>query len=624
MTESSTINAPKTARPPQGFRGPGGSIGMPVEKARDVKKTLRRLALYLKPWTLGLISVMIMAVFGTLSSTICPKIMGKITTHLFSVFSKYGNSFAGKIDFAYIFSIIALLAFLYCLSALLNYLQQIIMVRIVQKTVYRLRQDISKKFALLPLRYFDSHPHGDIMSRVVNDVDNIGNTLQQSINQLLTALLTICGVIIMMLFISPLLTIITLTVLPLSIAATKKIAKRSQNYFVQQQKAIGDLNGHVEEMFTGHIVVKSYLYEEKSCEKFSEINERLYQAGWKAQFISGIIMPVLMFINNIGYVMVCVVGGIFVTKQAVTIGDVQAFIQYQRQFVHPLTQAASIINIIQSTIASAERVFDFLDEEEENALTSKESAQALHENVSFRHVNFGYEKDNTLIEDMNLEVTQGHTIAIVGPTGAGKTTLVNLLMRFYDIDTGSIVIDGVDTREISRQNLRSMFGMVLQDTWLFKGTIMENIAYGKPGATQEEVVAAATLAHADHFIRTLPEGYNFVINEEASNISQGQKQLLTIARAVLADPKILILDEATSNVDSRTEVYIQEAMHRLMQNRTSFVIAHRLSTIRNADMILVMDHGKIIEKGRHDELLHKQGFYADLYYSQYDQTSVAG
>jgi len=605
--------------------GPMGAMGAPVEKAKDFKGTLRRLLKYLKPRKYHLIFVFIFAILSTIFSIVSPKIMGKITTKLFEgLMSKYIAIKLHKpipsIDFPYIRKIILLLIVLYLISAFFSYIQQYIMAGVAQKTVYDLRSDVDKKLAKLPLKYFDSRTHGEILSRVTNDVDNIATTLQQSLTQLITSMVTIVGIIVMMLSISPVLTLICILTLPLYGVVTSSIAKRSQKYFAAQQKELGELNGHVEEMYTGHKIIKVFGHERESIDKFKAVNERLFDAGWKAQFVSGIIMPLMNFVSNLGYVLICVVGGIFVTKKIITIGDIQAFIQYSRQFTQPIVQTANIANIIQSTVASAERVFQILDETEE--IPDSEDAKIIEFSkgeVEFNDVSFSYKKDESLIENMNIDVKQGHTIAIVGPTGAGKTTLVNLLMRFYELDAGRITIDGVDIRNIKRGALRSMFGMVLQDTWLFNGTIRENIAYGRANATEEEIVIAAKAAHADHFIRTLPEGYNTILNEEASNISQGQKQLLTIARAILADPAILILDEATSSVDSRTEVYIQKAMTALMKDRTSFVIAHRLSTIRDAEMILVMNKGTIIEMGNHEELLRKGGFYAELYNSQFSQ-----
>jgi len=529
----------------------------------------------------------------------------------------------GEYDLTYIGTIILFLIGLYVLSAIFNLVMGLVMSGVSQRTVRDLRQEVNEKLDRLPLKYFDMHPHGDILSRVTNDIDTIAGTLQQSLTQIITAVISILGYIIMMLTISPLLTLIVLASLPLYVIATTQIAKRSQKYFASQQKELGDLSGHVEEMYTGHKIVKSFGKEKDSIEEFEEVNERLYHAGWKAQFVSGIMMPIMNFISNLGYVMICIVGGMWITKNVLKIGDILAFIQYSRSFTQPMVQTANIANIIQSTIACAERVFEVLDEEEE--IPDQKDAKVIEYprgEVVFDDVDFRYKEDVPLIEDMNIDVKQGHTIAIVGPTGAGKTTLVNLLMRFYEIDDGRITFDGVDIRDVKRGNLRRMFGMVLQDTWLFHGTIKENIAYGKQDASMDEIVRAAELAHADHFIRTLPEGYDTVLNEEASNISQGQKQLLTIARAILADPAVLILDEATSSVDTRTELLIQHAMENLMADKTSFVIAHRLSTIREAEMILVMNHGRIIETGNHKELLEKGGFYADLYNSQFAGKSI--
>ena len=522
------------------------------------------------------------------------------------------------IDFAYIGQIIVALIGLYVISALFSYIQQYQMAGVSQKIVFDMRQDVEDKLSRLPLKFFDSRTHGEIMSRVTNDIDNISTTLQQSLTQLITSVCTIVGVLVMMLTISPWLTLITIVTLPLSFLATANIAKMSQKNFAAQQKELGALNGHVEEMYTGLKIVKAFGREEESIEEFARINTRLYDAAWKSQFVSGIMMPMMNFINNIGYVLVCVVGGIMAAHKALKLGDIQAFIQYSRQFTMPIAQTANIANILQSTVASAERVFEILDEPEE--IPDSADARVLTSprgEVSFRHVRFGYKEGVPLMEDMNIEVHEGQTIAIVGPTGAGKTTLVNLLMRFYEINGGSISVDGVDIRDMRRGELRTLFGMVLQDTWLFNGTIRDNIAYGREGATEEQVVQAARAAHADHFIRALPDGYNSILNEEASNISQGEKQLLTIARAILSDPAILILDEATSSVDTRTEVAIQNAMKELMKGRTSFVIAHRLSTIRGAELILVMNNGSIIEMGNHEELLKKGGFYADLYNSQF-------
>lgn len=606
---------------PAGPRHPGGHPGqmMPAEKAKDFKGSLKRLLGYLRPRRVTLAVIFLMAILSTVFSIVSPKILGKATTKLFEgIMAKAKGVPGASIDFHYISEILLILIGLYLFSALFSYFQQYLMAGVAQRVVYDMREQINSKLSRLPLKYFDSKTHGEILSRATNDVDNISTTLQQSLTQLITSIVTLVGVIVMMLTISPWMTLILIVTLPLSFIAIRMIASRSQKHFMGQQRSLGQLNGHVEEMYTGHKIVKAFGREDESMAAFNEINDKLYHSGWRAQFISGIIMPMMSFIGNIGYVLVCVVGGIFVTNKTITIGDVQAFIQYARQFTQPIMQTANIANIIQSTIASAERVFELLDEKEEVPEALEPVVLEDHKGaVRFEHVKFGYKEDEPLIEDMNINVQPGQTIAIVGPTGAGKTTLINLLMRFYELNDGAITIDGVNITEMKRSNLRSIFGMVLQDTWLFNGTIKENIAYGRSGVTEEEVIQAAKAAHADHFIRTLPDGYETVLNEEASNISQGQKQLLTIARAILADPSILILDEATSSVDTRTEVYIQRAMNDLMKGRTSFVIAHRLSTIRDADLILVMNNGSVIEQGTHEELLAKNGFYADLYNSQF-------
>lgn len=592
------------------------------EKAKDFKGTLVRLSKYLKPYRIGLIVVIIAAITSVIFSIISPKIMAKITDELFRPMLEriQGNLTPSPIDFSYIWNIVVLLIGLYIISAAFNYLQQFIMAGISQKVVYDLRRDIDEKLAKLPLKFFDSHTHGELLSRFTNDVDNISGTLQQSITQVITSVTTIIGVLILMLTISPILTLISLIVIPLSGVLMMMVVKRSQKYFIGQQKTLGELNGHIEEMYTGHNVIKAFGHEKKAIEEFDEINERLYDVGWMAQFLSGLIMPIINFIGNLGYVVVAVVGGILVTKGRISVGDIQAFIQYNRQFTQPIAQVAQISNIIQSTVASAERVFELLDEEE---VTPEPSEPIKIENgrgaVEFEHVKFGYREDRILINDMNIKAEPGQMVAIVGPTGAGKTTLVNLLLRFYEVNSGRILVDGVDITTRERADLRKQFGMVLQDTWLFNGTIRDNIAYGKENATEEEIIAAAKAAHADHFIRVLPDGYNTILNEEVSNISQGQKQLLTIARALLADPEIMILDEATSSVDTRTELQIQNAMKTLMKGRTSFVIAHRLSTIREADVILVMKDGDVIETGNHETLMAQNGFYADLYNSQFSQ-----
>ncbi|MCU7199000.1 ABC transporter ATP-binding protein/permease [Turicibacter sp. H121] len=596
------------------------------QKAKDFKGTLVRLSKYLKPYRVGLVVVAIAAITSVIFSIISPKIMAKITDELIRPILELvgGNPTPSPIDFSYIWNIVVILIGLYVLSAAFSYLQQFIMAGVSQKVVYDLRRDIDEKLARLPLKFFDSHTHGELLSRFTNDVDNISATLQQSITQVITSVTTVVGVLIMMLTISPLLTLISIIVIPLSGILMMMVVKRSQKYFIGQQKKLGELNGHIEEMYTGHNVVKAFGHEKKAINEFDEVNEGLYDVGWRAQFLSGLVMPIINFIGNLGYVLVAVVGGVLVTKGRITVGDIQAFIQYNRQFTQPIAQVAQISNIIQSTVASAERVFELLDEEEVipepvNPVKAKADCGA----VEFEHVKFGYREDRILINDMNIKAEPGQMVAIVGPTGAGKTTLVNLLLRFYELNGGRILVDDVDITEMNRADLRKKFGMVLQDTWLFNGTIRDNIAYGKKNATEEEIIAAAKAAHADHFIRVLPEGYDTILNEEVSNISQGQKQLLTIARALLADPEIMILDEATSSVDTRTELQIQNAMKTLMKGRTSFVIAHRLSTIREADVILVMKDGDVIETGNHETLMAQNGFYADLYNSQFNQEEDA-
>lgn len=608
-----------------GHRGPGGpqASQMAVEKPKDFKGTSLRLLKYISKRKVKIIFVFFMSILSTLFMILSPKIVGQAITQLFEDSLKIFQGVPGAgIDFVAIRNILLILSGLYIVSSFFNYLQQYIMAGVAQNTSRDIRKEIDDKLTRLPLSYFDSHTHGDILSRVTNDMDNISNTLQQSITQLITSVVTMVGVVIMMLTISPMMTLITLVTLPVMILITKPILKKSQVFFKDQQDHLGNLNGHVEEMYTGHVVVKAFGREESSIEEFEKINEKLYDAGWKALFVSGIMMPLMTFINNIGYVFICVVGGIFATRGAINIGDIQAFLQYSRQFTQPINQLANIANIFQSTVASAERVFEILDEKEEVKESDREMIiEDLKGKVEFEDVDFGYSEDKMLINNMNIKVEPGQKVAIVGPTGAGKTTLINLLMRFYEVNSGKILIDGIDINDLKRECLRSLFGMVLQDTWLFNGTIRENIAYGREDATEEDVIAAAKSAYADHFIRTLPEGYNTILNQESSNISQGQKQLLTIARAILKDTKLLILDEATSSVDTRTEQQIQRAMEELMKGRTSFVIAHRLSTIRDADVILVMVDGDIVEQGNHDELIEKNGFYADLYNSQFTESA---
>ena len=602
--------------------GGGGPMGpgmmmMAGQKAKDFKGTLRRLLAYLQPFRPQLIAIFCAAILSTVFMIVGPKIMGNAITELFEgIYAKMKGVPGAAVNFEAIAHMLLLLGGLYLVSSLFSYIQQYMMASVAQKTVYRLREDVNEKLEKLPLKYYDGRPNGETLSRVTNDIDTIGSTLQQSVTQFITSFVTIIGIIIMMLTISPLLTLIAMISLPLSVFVIRPFLKKSQKHFANQQKTLGQLNGHIEEMYTGHQVVKAFGHEKNAIAEFDVVNEQLYEAGRRAQFISGIIMPMMAFIGNLSYVFICIAGGILVTKRAISIGDIQAFITYSRQFTQPIAQTANIANIIQATIAAAERVFELLDEEEEIPEKNIHRLMNAKGAVTFEHVDFGY-GDERLIENMNICVSPGQTVAIVGPTGAGKTTLINLLMRFYELNGGTITIDGIDTRDLPRGDLRKTFGMVLQDTWLFNGTIRDNLAYGKSDATEEEIIQAAQAAYADHFIRTLPDGYDTVLNEEASNISQGQKQLLTIARAVLANPPIMILDEATSSVDTRTEALIQRAMNRLMEGRTSFVIAHRLSTIRDADLILVMDQGKVIEQGTHQELLEANGFYADLYNSQF-------
>lgn len=602
--------------PHRGGHGPGMGL---VEKPKDFKGSLKRLIRYLSGHKLALSIVIVTTILSTVFTIFAPKVLGWATTSLSeTIFARAMGNVQAAFDFSYIGKVLLFLLGLYVLSALFQYIQQYVMAGVSQKVVYDMRKQIDEKLDRLPLKYYDGRTHGEILSRVTNDVETISSTLQQGLSQMISAVATLIGILIMMLSISPLLTLIALVILPLSAIVVSLVVSKSQKYFMGQQRHLGEANGHIEEMYTGHTVIKAYGLEKKSISEFQDINENLYTTSWKSQFISGIMMPLMNFIGNLGFVGVCVIGCIRVVNGRMALGDVQAFIQYVRNFTQPIVQTAQIANVIQSTIAAAERVFEVLDEQEESP--DSETAAILENpqgNIRFEHVDFGYSDDDILIRDMNIEARKGQTIAIVGPTGAGKTTLVNLIMRFYEIQGGRILVDNVDIRTMTRNDLRTLFGMVLQDTWLFSGTVEENIAYGCEGATHDDVVKAAKAAFADHFIRTLPQGYNTVLNEEASNISQGQKQLLTIARAILADPPMLILDEATSNVDTRTEAHIQKAMDRLMEGRTSFVIAHRLSTIRDADLILVMNHGTVIEQGNHTELMKQGGFYADLYNSQF-------
>lgn len=601
--------------------GPGGMHGMRGgEKAKDFKGTLGKLFKYLRPYYFRLVIVVIFASASTVFAIVGPKILAKATDKLSEgIMAKVAGT--GGIDFDYIGQIILILVGLYLISALFSYIQGFITSTISQRVAYDLRTSISQKMDRMPLSYFDKHTSGDILSRVTNDIDTIAQSLNQSMSQVITSTVTVIGIFIMMLTISPVMTLIAVCVLPVSMVLIGLVMKRSQKYFARQQAALGDVNGHIEEMYGGHNVVKAFNGEATSVEQFNEYNDNLYESAWKSQFFSGLMQPITGFVGNVGYVAVCLLGGVLAGGGSITIGDIQAFIQYVRQFNQPITQLAQTMNMLQSTAAAAERVFEFLGEEELEPETPKVTADEVAKvegSVTFADVNFGYLKDQTIINDFSLHVHAGQTVAIVGPTGAGKTTIVKLLMRFYELNSGSILIDGKDIRDFGRQDLRSLFGMVLQDTWLFNGTIKENLMYGKLDASDEEVKEACKVAYVDHFVQTLENGYETMINEESSNISQGQKQLLTIARAFLKDPKILILDEATSSVDTRTEVLIQKGMEKLMEGRTSFVIAHRLSTIRDADTIIVMKDGDIVELGNHDSLLAKDGFYASLYRSQFE------
>ncbi len=636
--------------PPRGFGGGGpfGGAGLPPEKPKDLKGSFRRLIGTLRPEAPRTGLVIGLAILSVAFAVVGPKILGNATDIIFNgvvsqqipegltqqqavdalrasgqvqqadLLASLTLTPRAGIDFSALRNVLLLVTALYIVSSLFAWMQSYTMAGVTQRTVYRMRRDVDAKLSRLPLSYFDSHPRGDTLSRVTNDIDNIANSLQQSLTQLITAVCTIIGVLAIMFWISPLLAVISLLTVPLSIMITVFIAKRSQVQFAAQWSQTGRLNGHVEEMHTGHSIVKAFGRQDEAIETFERENEQLFQASYRAQFLSGTMQPIMAFIANLNYVAIAVIGGIQVANGRMSLGDVQAFVQYSRQFTMPITQAASIANVIQSAVASAERVFELLDEsEEEPDVELVGIRREVAGRVELEGVSFRYLPDVPLIEDLNLVVEPGQTIAIVGPTGAGKTTLVNLLMRFYEIDAGRITVDGIDSKMMSRDELRSTFGMVLQDTWLFHGTLRENIAYGRDDATEEEIIEAAQAAHVDHFVRTLPDGYDTVLDDDATNVSQGEKQLLTIARAFLADRRILILDEATSSVDTRTEVLIQKAMSKLMLGRTSFVIAHRLSTIRDADMILVMDHGQIVEQGTHEALLARHGFYFDLYDSQF-------
>lgn len=611
---------------PMGGPGPGpmgGGMGMVGAKARDFKGTMRKLVEYLNVYRVAIFTVIFFAIASTFFMIVGPKILGQATTKLFEgVVGQIGGTGAG-IDFEYIGGIVGLLVVLYLISTVFAYLQGWIMTGVSMKVAYQLRRDIAEKINRMPLGYFDRNSHGEVLSRITNDVETINQTLNQSLAQIISSATLLVGVVVMMLSISWVLTIASILIIPLSMGLMVFVMTRSQKYFKEQQDFIGHVNGHVEEMYSSHNVMKAFNGEAKSVAKFEEYNARLYSSAWKSQFLTGLLMPMMSFIGNLGYVVVAIVGGWLAVTGAISIGDIQAFIQYSRTFMQPIAQIANISNVLQQTAAAAERVFEFLAESEE--LTETTSPVKLSEvvgGVEFKNVQFGYTPDKVIIKNFSAVVKPGQKIAIVGPTGAGKTTIVKLLMRFYDISSGQILIDGYEIRDFSRHDLRKMFGMVLQDAWLYNDTIMENIRYGRLGASDDEVIAAAKAAHVDHFVRTLPDGYQTVLNEEATNVSQGQKQLLTIARAILANPSMLILDEATSSVDTRTEILIQKAMDNLMQQRTSFIIAHRLSTIRNADLILVMRDGDIVEQGNHEQLLATGGAYADMYNSQFDGATV--
>ena len=605
-----------------GKRGPMGHGPMGAgEKAKDFKGTMKKLWVYINEYKIGLLFVIIFAIGSTVFSIVGPKILGKATTEIF-------NGLVGKIsggsgiDFEKIAKILIGLLCLYATSALFSFIQGYIMTGISQKLTYRLRKEISEKIHRMPMNYFDKVTHGEVLSRVTNDVDTLSQSLNQSATQMITSVTTLIGVLIMMLSISPLMTVVALLILPISLSMISAIVKHSQKFFRDQQSYLGHVNGQVEEVYGGHNIVKAFNKEEDVIKTFNETNEILYQSAWKSQFLSGMMMPIMQFVGNLGYVGVSILGGYLAIKGSIEVGDIQSFIQYVRNFTQPIQQMAQVANMLQSTAAASERVFEFLDEEEEDqTVPNPVSIEGLKGNVEFEHVHFGYNPEHIIINDFSVNVKHGQKIAIVGPTGAGKTTMIKLLMRFYDVNSGAIYVDGHNIKDFNRSELREMFGMVLQDTWLFNGTIEDNIKYGKLDATHEEVLEAAKAAYVHQFVQTLPNGYNMVLNEEASIVSQGQKQLLTIARAILADPKILILDEATSSVDTRTEIRIQKAMDNLMEGRTSFIIAHRLSTIRDADLILVMKDGDIIEQGKHQELLAQNGFYAELYNSQFESAT---
>ena len=603
-------------------RGPGGGMA-PAEKAKNFKGSISKLMQYIGRYKIAILAVMIMAAASTVFTVIGPKVLGKATTGLSEGLMKKITG-TGGIDFSYIGRILIIVLCLYACSAIFSFIQGWIMTGVSQKVCYRLRKEISEKINRMPMKYFESRTYGEVLSRITNDVDTLGKGLNQSITTIITSVATMIGVLVMMLSISPLMTIIAIVILPISVGLVSFVVKKSQSYFKTQQEYLGHINGQIEETYGGHMVVKSFNKEKDMVDTFDKTNAVLYSSAWKSQFFSGMMQPIMMFVGNLGYAGVALSGGMLAINGVITIGDIQAFIQYVKNFTQPITQIAQVINQVQSMAAASERVFEFLEEEEEEQIAANPvPTDNIRGEVEFKHVKFGYKEDQIIIKDFCANVKPGQKVAIVGPTGAGKTTMVKLLMRFYDVNSGEILIDGHNIKDFNRRELRDAFGMVLQDTWLYKDTIMENIRYGKLDATDEEVIAAAKAAHAHHFIETLPGGYNMELNEDASNVSQGQKQLLTIARAILADNPILILDEATSSVDTRTEIQIQNAMDNLMKGRTSFVIAHRLSTIKDADIILVMKEGDIVEQGNHEELLAKGGFYADLYNSQVEEAEAS-
>ncbi|GAA0822318.1 ABC transporter ATP-binding protein [Clostridium tertium] len=608
-----------------GFGGPMGGMQVGGGKAKDFKGTVGKLLKYLKPYRISIITVLIFAIGSAAFSIIGPKILGKATTKLFEgLVSKVSGEVGAAIDFTYIGNIIALLLILYVISAVFSFIQGFIMSGVAQKVSYNLRKEIAEKINRMPLKYFDKMTHGEVLSRVTNDVDTVSNTLNQSLSQMLTSITTLIGVLIMMLSISVTMTIAAIIIIPISGILIALVVKKSQKYFKEQQTFLGHVNGHVEEVYSGHNIMKAFNGEDAAVEEFNKLNDTLYNSAWKSQFLSGMMMPIMTFIGNLGYVMVSILGGYLAVKKTIEVGDILSFVQYIRSFTQPIAQTAQIANVLQSTAAAAERVFEFLEEEEEiEDIKNPVSINDIEGEVTFKDVHFGYNEDKIIINDFSSKIKPGQRVAIVGPTGAGKTTIVKLLMRFYELNSGEILLDNHNINDFKRSDLRKVFGMVLQDTWLFSGSIMENIRYGNLNATDEEVIEASKAAHVHHFVKTLPDGYNMELNEDASNVSQGQKQLLTIARAILADPKILILDEATSSVDTRTEVLIQKAMDNLMKNRTSFIIAHRLSTIKDADLILVMKDGDIVEQGTHNELLSKKGFYASLYNSQFETSQIS-